>query len=85
MQLVMKKKNFDNTSLERKQRENKYKERHTTNNTKSTEKTVYGCRGLIDNIFFFTPSVCFLRHTLVRGVHKILNQLNFFFSNIRLI
>ena len=52
MQLVMKKKNFDNTSLERKQSEIKYKERHTTNNTKPTEKTVYGCRGLIDNIFF---------------------------------
>ena len=54
MQLVMKKKNFDNTSLERKQSEIKYKERHTTNNTKPTEKTVYGCRGLIDNIFFYS-------------------------------
>ena len=52
MQLMMKKKNFDNTSLERKQSEIKYKERHTTNNIKPTEKTVYGCRGLIDNIFF---------------------------------
>ena len=70
-------KNFDNTSLERKQRENKYKERHTTNNTKPTEKLSMPV-GLIDNIFLLLFAFF---GTLVRGVHKILNQLNFFFQH----